>query len=373
MAENGELVIFCGSQTCQKSTIGITKYSSTVSIDSAVFWGSSNPKDTREIQNALNRVPQYHGGPNPAKASLVDQDLDAPLNPDGICGRYTDNAIKRFQRKQFPDKTPDGRIDKDQWTIQKLREIVNAQPMPGFQPPSTPEVMAEIYSRLPEVLAWIHKAILNIDLARYHVLSKPGQWMGETYKRAFQLASKYFHLAKKPEQMIIHYLNFIKLMYERMREVVRPLLQVGPNNMPAPTPILDRIFPAPEQVAPGGSLGLGFTTAGGAYLDANAIFEKKNQDGSTTRLSARGIYIFTDRLKSWFTEATPYVVLHELAHYCGGTDNGGPHDARILDYSYHLRPEFFKLDTFQAIRCADCYSQFAAEVTLGRQITFARR
>ena len=56
------------------------------------------------------------------------------------------------------------------------------------------------------------------------------------------------------------------------------------------------------------------------------------------------------------------VIVHELAHFCGPEVNSSD---VIEDHSYRQRPNFFQLTPRQAIRTADCYSEFAGEAKLG--------
>jgi hypothetical protein len=73
--------------------------------------GANLPADVRAIQSALNQVSPLAGGPQPK------------LAVDGICGRLTKAAIWRFQSAHFGAKQADSRVDPNQFTIVKLREL----------------------------------------------------------------------------------------------------------------------------------------------------------------------------------------------------------------------------------------------------------
>jgi hypothetical protein len=81
------------------------------------------------------------------------------------------------------------------------------------------------------------------------------------------------------------------------------------------------------------------------------------------------VYVFTRRIDAHPPEIYPYTIVHELAHFVAGA-GGGPGD--VLDHSYHLRADFDRLPPRLAVHTADCYSQFAAEAALHRQVRFRR-
>lgn len=68
--------------------------------------------DVSVVQNALNRVPQSMGGPLPS------------LRVDSICGPKTIAAIERFQKVQFPGLAADGLISPQKRTISRLNSLL---------------------------------------------------------------------------------------------------------------------------------------------------------------------------------------------------------------------------------------------------------
>jgi peptidoglycan hydrolase-like protein with peptidoglycan-binding domain len=78
--------------------------------------GSNLRDDAVQIQDALNRVGALNGGP------LI------PLAVDGFVGPKTIKAISDFQKAQFPEKFPDGRIDPGKRTIGRLNELLVGAP-----------------------------------------------------------------------------------------------------------------------------------------------------------------------------------------------------------------------------------------------------
>jgi hypothetical protein len=89
-------------------------------ISASVGEGSVNrPADVRTIQEMLNKALPGWGGPTP-KLAL-----------DGICGRLTKAAIRRFQQVQLSTYfTPDGRVDPRQKTLLRLNHIWNVDDPP---------------------------------------------------------------------------------------------------------------------------------------------------------------------------------------------------------------------------------------------------
>jgi peptidoglycan hydrolase-like protein with peptidoglycan-binding domain len=96
---------------------------STLSITQSVGErGTNRAADVRTIQEALNRVDPRAGGPNPK------------LAVDGICGPLTKAAIWRFQSAHFGAKQADSRVDPNQFTIAKLRELSGSAAKTGAAP-----------------------------------------------------------------------------------------------------------------------------------------------------------------------------------------------------------------------------------------------
>ncbi len=92
--------------------------------------GRNNRDDIIKVQELLNRVPEPSGGPR------------VRLTPDGICGPLTLLAIKKFQWRQVlppraPQTLPDGRVDPNGRSLQKLDEFALGSAVPFSPPPGT--------------------------------------------------------------------------------------------------------------------------------------------------------------------------------------------------------------------------------------------
>src|SRR5262249_1627583 len=108
---------------------------------------------------------------------------------------------------------------------------------------------------------------------------------------------------------------------------------------------------APDFHAPAGAIGLGFTAAGGwRHPGVSKILV--GDDGAKHPLRIDAVYLYTKRLQTWFAEAFPYTIVHEVAHFVGG-DPKTP--AYIGDTTYHVRPDFFSLSPQAAAHTADSY------------------
>jgi hypothetical protein len=79
------------------------------SITASVGVGGFNrPGDVSTVQDLLNLVPAVKGGPS------------SFINVDGLCFGKSQSAIKRFQRVALGMAAPDGRVDPNGATLQKL-------------------------------------------------------------------------------------------------------------------------------------------------------------------------------------------------------------------------------------------------------------
>jgi hypothetical protein len=76
------------------------------------------------------------------------------------------------------------------------------------------------------------------------------------------------------------------------------------------------------------------------------------------------IYVSPRQLNAHPNEAYTVVVVHELAHFCGGPL--GDKNA-VIDHSYRRKAGFFDLSPEKALRTADCYAHFAGHLTVDRE------
>lgn len=85
-----------------------------VSLQGSVGRGGRNIRnDVGAVQDALNQIDPIAGGPQPL------------LKVDSICGPKTIGAIERFQKAQFGLPFPDARMDPGKTTVTRLNELLN--------------------------------------------------------------------------------------------------------------------------------------------------------------------------------------------------------------------------------------------------------
>lgn len=82
--------------------------------------GSANMlADVRIVQELLNRVPRYEGGP------------EEPLVVDGRCGPILIAAIRKFQSEQFFQLLEDGKVQPGKQTITRLNQYSGSPALTG--------------------------------------------------------------------------------------------------------------------------------------------------------------------------------------------------------------------------------------------------
>lgn len=284
--------------------------------------------DVRTIQDALNQVSPASGGPAP------------PLKVDGLCFGKTLAAIRRFQKEACAFKWPDGRIDPEGKTHQRLRE---------FFVPANPYTMPRIYLMLPQARHWILAAKRVLGDAELHLRGRPG------FGKRFELVSKYFHLDRLSPAQGLAAIASMRRTFIDMETCIghpSPLTEPGSGYF---------------QEDPVENQALAYTFFGG--------FTRKSRTKTTPPLSGEDnyagpsqrqdtIFVCPRRLNTHSDGFYTGTIVHELAHFCGSEIDSAN---RIADHSYRHRPDFFRLSPYNAIRTADCYSEFAGEAALGHE------
>jgi len=331
--------VFCQDGICRLRAIAASI--DQVKITASVGNGGINiPDDVRTIQTALNRIPTLQGGP------LV------PLKVDGLSGPNTISAIRRFQRERCGFPFPDGRVDRDQRTITRLREAtLEAQ---GLLELIDQTVMAAVYERLQEVRRWTHSARRSLHQAALFL-------SGFTFAvnpEHLALVNKYFHLDKVPEAERLKEIAHIDHIFQQMQVCIlrtSPMTSLGTGYFQV----------APLKAQRDNPDGRMFTFNGGFQLS-----------GAPRKLAygARedSINICTRKLihDLAFPGFVTRVLVHELAHFVG--PGHGPDKIDDHAYIHRDRKAFFKMSPFKARRSADSYSMFAGEANMRREPPLAR-
>lgn len=300
-----------------------------VAISAAV--GEKAPNrliDVQVIQDALNQVPPTSGGPVPR------------LKVDGLCYGKTLAAIRKFQKEACGFQWPDGRIDPNGRTHTRLRE---------FFIPANPYTVPRIYLMLPHAWHWILAARRVLSLAEYHLRGMRG------FTKPFELVDKYFHLGKLSNPQALASIAKMQRVFLSMETCIghaSPLTAPGSGYF---------------QEDPVANQALAYTYYGGFTRRSRnkstpAMSGEDNYEGANQRQDT--IFICPRTLNGHSNDFYTSIIVHELAHFCGPEVNSAD---RIGDHSYRHRPDFFQLSPAQAIRTADCYSQFAGEAKLGHE------
>jgi hypothetical protein len=318
---------YCPNGECRTTMVGGMSTRNSVEISAAVGEDAQNRRDdVRVIQDALNQVPPTSGGPVP------------PLKVDGLCYGKTLAAIRRFQKEACGFKWPDGRISPGGKTHTRLRE---------FFIPANPYTMPRIYQMLPQALLWILAAKRVLGLAELHLRGQQG------FSKPFQLVDKYFHVGTLAPVQKSASITRIRDTFNNMERCIghsSPMTTLGSGYF---------------QEDPLNSEFGAYTFFGG--------FTRRSRTKTTPPLGSEDNYENADKrqdtisvcsrvLNSQSDGVYTRVIVHELAHFCGPEVNSSD---VIEDHSYRQRPNFFQLTPRQAIRTADCYSEFAGEAKLG--------
>lgn len=308
---------------------GRTRSADRVEISAAVGENAPNRlTDVRVIQDALNQVPPNRGGPSP------------PLKVNGLCFGKTLAAIRKFQKEPCGFKWPDGRVDPEGKTHLHLRDFFIA---------ANPYTVSRVYLMLPHAWHWILAAKRVLGDAELHLRGRPG------FARRFELVSKYFHLDRVPTSQALASIAGIRSTFISMETCIghpSPLTEPGSGYF---------------QEDPFENQALAYTFFGGFTRKSRTkttppLSREDNYGGPNQRQDT--IFICPRRLNTHSDGFYTSIIVHELAHFCGREIDSAD---RIADHSYRHRPNFFQLTPSQAIRTADCYSEFAGEARLGHE------
>ena len=291
--------------------------------------GKNFPNDTLTIQESLNRLPVYQGGPTP------------PLKEDSVCGPKTKKAIQLFQLKHFGWKIADGRVDPIGKTIAKLNELLQ------YYVPSPLRTARALYLT-PQVL-------LIVQSAQRNLVSALGALSSSQFATQFGVTNyvdsilynvyRHFDVDKFDPSERRGLTLFIKGIFDNMFQALSaPTDPSGAGLFEYnQDPNLERVG-ATMYVVWGGFYSKGETTE-----PSNGVVVKKDR-----------VYLCkeTDTLSD---EHLMYGVVHELAHFVGRVGD-------IDDFSYRRpdHPEMKKLPHHLKPRNASSYSNFAFEVHYGR-------
>jgi hypothetical protein len=289
----------------------------------------------------------------------------SPLEVDGWIGQHTNRAITRFQQHHFT--WSDGTVHPGQRTHAKLREYQGVQ-RPGDYSSGTsgngrfvadPVTMARFHGLIANAKGWINAAIRKLELARDFAGGRG--YGGESYA----LVDKYFHLDQLPRPSVFGRIVYLERIFYQMRSCIA-------HSSPATSMGSGYFQEDPSWHNHPKSKVRAFTHYGGytrrsRHGGGPPMSKEDNYTGPNLRQDA--IYVCTAVIKKWKDETLTETLVHELAHFCGPEVD---RIDRIGDWSYRHRPDFFRLNAFTAVRTADCYSEFAGEARLRREVKHER-
>lgn len=233
--------------------------------------GVNREEDVRIIQQRLNGVPEESGGPRPV------------LDEDGRCGKYTRDAIRDFQLKQFPSSKPDIRIDPGKRTIRRLNELTTRR-RTSVDGVSRQQFLLIVNAYVPEV-------VRRVRIARQRLQNARAAYSGKLIKPTHQdqkLVDWHFKTHKTDDP--VGAIGLILAIYDRMDQRLtwhitraRPLFQLG--------------------FAKSSDQAVMYTSIGGW----DALEDELDGSGEAV-----------NKIKVVATHAGPSTIIHELAHLCGG-------------------------------------------------------
>jgi hypothetical protein len=271
-------------------------------------------EDVRKIQCALNRFTPLQGGP---------QEI---LEVDGWCGQKTLAAIHEFQMKRLG--WADDRVDPDRETMRHLNT-----------PPEGPDFVPAAMEQISRITGILTAARAALQLASLGFSSLDGGLLAGARSAAVKKLNRHFHLDRsKDPQGAIRWIDRIFLNMQTAIGYIPTGVTLFGND-------------------PLNRSNFAYSARGGYEV---MIRTTRNLQGGTPA----GTIWLTRRLKSLDSEGIPYVMVHELAHYCGPVE-GQPNEINDR-HGYRPSPNYDRLTPEQALQTADCYSQYAFDAA-GRE------
>lgn len=293
-------------------------------------YGVNKSADTVAVQTALNAIPAELGGPFPA------------LAVDGDAKTLTIGAIEKFQRFHFPerytDKNPDGRIDVDQWTITRLKDMYELIERLGriaavpFWIVRRPIRLARARLGTGDAASAVSDALGRLDAAVKAL--RDGAAHTNRERDSLRLVLFYFRLAGTKVSEVMTAVMRIRLTFQRVQTTLNKrgrtfglytggdIFQIDPHNKPY-------IAYSPTQ------------TGYEAGTDPNYIYLGQGCDNIST---------------DFFN----HMLVHELLHM---TDIETPGE-EIVDKGY--RADALKLSHNDTLHNADSFAMFATHAHIGR-------
>lgn len=297
--------------------------------------GVNKVADVKAVQTALNAISPLLGGAFPK------------LAVDGDSGPLTEAAIMAFQRFHFPERyetiTPDGRVDINEWTLVRLKDIYELMERMGenailYWVVRRPARLLRARLGTGEAAAALDKALARLEIALRPL--RDGATHSTQERDALRMVVHYFRLAGSPASRVMMAIAEIRKAFLRMKAMLDKrgrtlgiytggdIFEIDPKNE-------KHIAYSPSQTE--------------YQFDLNP---KPLVNPAHIYLSAGCDNISTDLFN--------HMIVHELLHM---TDIETP-GTEIVDKGY--RADAFKLTHADSMRNADSYAMFVTHCHIGR-------
>jgi hypothetical protein len=303
--------VYCGLDGC-KPFKGLATKVSALGITHAV---GLNPRcrnfkdDVLKVQVALNRFTSLEGGPT------------VKLKEDSICGSLTSAAIKKFQAKRFEIGAADGIVDVGEKTDRQLTAAAGTYSSLTVEMMKNVALALSIISRTRNAISHARSYKLGVS-----TLTHIGQ-------KEWGKLENHFQISKFPNWQ--HQLQWIDSIYASMETAIGYI----PQGMAV---VLDE----PQNSNEGA---YAFCSAGG--------YEVSERYKTHSGFPKGSIYVCA-LMQTLKPSAFAYVLIHELSHFVGPTDDSPQVSIDDFAYKHGAKSRYDQLLPWQRLHNADCYSQF---------------
>lgn len=330
--------VFCGS-SINDNTIG-----------SSVKMNAGRPRDVEIVQQLLNAVPAFDGGPT------------VLLEVDGICGSKTSAAISRFQSKSFG--WSDGAVDPKGKTITRLVDYVCDTPTVPYGPVSAkaPKNAAPQQNagggagatKPEDIPGTAAHGVVTVTYANALMrVMEPSinalRWKLTRVDKTFEaFLNKHFesHKVKINKADIGHIQNIVA----RIHHYIARFNAFG--KLPIENVLLYDAATGPNVIAR--------TVRGGDKMSTKQI-QIYVDNGVVSKNPGQSVWLGP----IWGNQPTyekHWTLLHEMAHFVGPRDGTG---GTIDDHAYAFHNHFLDLGKWFKLRCAESISLFMLEWCFG--------
>ena len=262
-----------------------------IALEGSVGRGGRNIRnDVLAIQDGLNQIDPLQGGPNPLLAT------------DGFVGPKTIGSIEKFQRAQFPDKFPDGRIDPGQRTVTRLNQLLAGRPAAVATVGSTSNFVGGSGTRQSLVEGTTDDQIRLAERLAEDAEKRISAALDRLRRATTAFAKK---TRTPPEEALVNEINW----HFKVNADPNPA-----THLSKVTFVLATMLTAVREQ----NLGIRTLFKKGTHPDPTAIAAAELGGFSSVKQEDRFIIITPN-----FRTQSSGVIVHELGHFCGGNKTSG--------------------------------------------------